>query len=99
MARRLEIREGECGVALRAKVTEEGLLIPKAVAERAFGEGSEAVEIFEEPGRLLISPAGESDEAGEEGEDPILALGEDPVEDPGTADASVNHDRYLYTGG
>jgi hypothetical protein len=30
-----------------------------------------------------------------EREDPILSLGEDPVDDEVT-DASVNHDRYLY---
>ncbi len=89
-------------MAIRARVTEEGLLIPREVAERALGEGSEEVEIFEEPGRRLISPADKSGEAGEEGadkKDPILSLGEDPVEDTEATDASVNHDRYLYTGG
>jgi bifunctional DNA-binding transcriptional regulator/antitoxin component of YhaV-PrlF toxin-antitoxin module len=90
-------------VSTKAKVTEEGLLIPKEVAERALGEGSDEVEIFEEPGRLLISPAGSTGEAGKEGADergdPILSLGEDPVEDHEATDASVNHDRYLYTGG
>ncbi len=90
-------------MAIRAKVTEQGLLIPKEVAERALGEGSNEVEIFEEPGRLLISPASGADKPGEEGadegEDPIFALGEDPVEDAEATDASVNHDRYLYTGG
>ncbi len=90
-------------MAIRVKITEEGLLIPKEVAERALGQGSEEVEIFEEPGRLLISPAGTAREAqkggaGERG-DPILSLGEDPMEDPEVSDASVNHDRYLYTGG
>ena len=79
----------------RAKVTKEGLLIPREVAERALGEGSEEVEIFEEPGRLLISPARAP---GSEGGDPILALGEDPVHD-GITDGSTNHDRYLYRGG
>ena len=87
----------------KARVTKEGLLIPREVAERALGEGSEEVEIFEEPGRLLISLPGGAGEVGGEGagerEDPILSLGEDPVEDAGATDASVNHDRYLYTGG
>ncbi len=87
----------------KARVTKEGLLIPREVAERALGEGSEEVEIFEEPGRLLISLPGGAGEVGgegaDEGEDPILSLGEDPVEDAGATDASVNHDRYLYTGG
>ena len=90
-------------MSTKAKITEEGLLIPKEVAERALGQGSEEVEIFEEPGRLLISPTdgtGQAEEVGAgKGEDPILALGEDPVEDAGATDASVNHDRYLYKGG
>lgn len=87
----------------KARVTKEGLLIPREVAERALGEDSEEVEIFEEPGRLLISLPGGANEAGREGaggkEDPILSLGEDPMEDAGATDASVDHDRYLYTGG
>jgi hypothetical protein len=90
-------------VATKARITKDGLLIPKDVAERALGEGHDEAEIVEGPGRLLISSAGESGEEGavraDEGEDPILALGEEPVEDPGATDASVNHDRYLYTGG
>ena len=44
----------------KAKVTEEGLLIPKEVADRALGKGSEEVEIFEEPGRLVVATARES---------------------------------------
>lgn len=91
-------------MSTRVKISKEGLLIPREVAERALGQGSEVVEIFEEPGRLLISTAsGTGEPAKKEGsderEDPIRALGEDPVEDPGANDASVNHDRYLYTGG
>lgn len=86
----------------KARVTKDGLLIPREVAERALGEGSEEVEIFEEPGRLLISPAGASAKAEPSviagGEDPILAMGEDPVDDE-VKDASVNHDRYLYGAG
>lgn len=87
---------------MKVKVTKEGLLIPKEVTDRL---GSEEVEIFEEPGRVLISPATASPEAslGRVGErpdgqeDPILLMGEDPVDDEVT-DASVNHDRYLYIG-
>ncbi len=98
------IREGECGMAIKARMTEEGLLIPREVVERALGEGLDEVEIFEKPGQLLISPAGDSGESGRKagpggGEDPILALGKNPVEGGGASDASVNHDRYLYTGG
>ena len=91
-------------MATKAKITKDGLLIPREVAERALGEGHDEVEIVEEPGRLLICPLGGGGEAGRkggssEGEDPILALGKDPVDDVGASDASVNHDRYLYTGG
>lgn len=86
---------------MKARITKDGLLIPKELADTL---GSEEVEITQEPGRLLIEPAGDGGEAGRaagatgEREDPILRLGEDPVEDEVT-DASVNHDRYLYTGG
>jgi hypothetical protein len=96
-------REGECGIAIRGRITKVGLLTPREVAERVFGEGSEELEISEEPGRLLISPvrrAGESRKGRtDDGGAPILALGEDPVEDAGGTDASLNHDRYLYAGG
>lgn len=88
---------------MKVKVTKKGLLIPKEVIDRL---GSEEVEIFEEPGRLLISPAEDSPapspsrlQEGPSGEvDSILSMGEDPVDDEVT-DASANHDRYLYTGG
>lgn len=83
----------------KARVTKEGLLIPREVAERALGAGSEEVEIFEEPGRLLISPTKAATGLAEGNEeDPIFAMGEDPVDDEVT-DASTNHDRYLYSGG
>jgi hypothetical protein len=72
-----------------------------------LGEGSDEVEVFEEPGRLLISSAAKGALAKPSvdrvvdrvagGEDPILLLGEDPVDDEVT-DASVNYDHYLYTG-
>lgn len=85
-------------MSTKAKVTKEGLWIPREVAERALGEGSEEVEIFEEPGRLLISPVRAPGSEGEDEGDPIFAMGEDPVDD-GVTDASTNHDRYLYSGG
>lgn len=82
---------------MRTKITEDGLLIPREIAEHL---GSEEAEISEQPdGRLLIVPAGKrvgnSSDKEVNGEDPILSLGEDPVEDEVT-DASVNHDRYIY---
>jgi hypothetical protein len=88
-------------VTTKAKVTEEGLLIPKEVTDRVLGEGSEEVEIFEEPGRLVVATAGKAGERKPAGippeEDPILGLGRNPVR-TGVRDGSTEHDRYLYTG-
>ena len=85
----------------KAKVTEEGLLIPKEVTDRALGEGSEEVEIFEEPGRLVVATTGKAGERESARispeEDPILGLGKNPVR-TGARDGSTKHDRYLYTG-
>lgn len=86
----------------KAKVTKEGLLIPREVAERALGEGSEEVEILEEPGRLVVSAAGRAADRAVDGstraEDPILGLGRNPVR-TGARDGSTDHDRYLYGAG
>lgn len=85
----------------KAKVTEEGLLIPKELTDRALGEGSKEVEIFEEPGRLVVATAGKAGERASSGspseEDPIWGLGKNPVR-TGARDGSTEHDRYLYTG-
>ena len=67
---------------MRAKVTEQGVTVPK----EWLGEAEE-VELRKEAGRILVLPVHK--------EDPILALGEDPVE-CGAPDASEAHDRYLY---
>ncbi len=96
------IREGECGMAIRARMKEEGLLIPRDVAERALGEGSEEVEILEEPGRLVVAAVGKARERASAEtspeEDPILGLGRNPVR-TGARDGSTEHDRYLYGAG
>lgn len=89
--------EGRFDPLMKPRVIEEGLLIPREVVERAL-PGSKEVEIFEEPGRLLIAPAdGAGRDQGPDGgeEDPILNLGRNPVR-TGTRDGSANHDRYLY---
>lgn len=97
----------EFTVTTKARVTKEGLLIPKEVADRALGEGSGEVEILEEPGRLLIvaeqATAGDADVAEgrtglESGDDPILGLGRNPVR-TGVRDGSTEHDRHLYGAG
>ena len=70
---------------MRAKVTGEGVLIPKRLLE-----GVEEVEIRQEQDQIHIIPmiyGGSSD--------PIFKLGTNPVS-CGAADASENLDRYLY---
>jgi hypothetical protein len=91
------ISKGKHVVAIRAKITNTGLLIPKDVAERVLGKSSE-VEIREEPGRLIVaaSTAGDLAVTGTlQAEDPILRLGKAPVR-TGTRDGSTDHDRCLY---
>jgi hypothetical protein len=68
--------------AMRTKVTEQGLLVPKELLQ-----GIDEVEIRKEQHVILIVPIQE--------EDPILQLGTQPIADEVT-DASVNHDRYVY---
>ncbi len=70
------------GIAMRTKVTEQGLLIPREMLE-----GVDEVEIRKEENQILIVPLS--------GNDPILELGVDPIDDD-VDDASVRHDRYLY---
>ena len=65
-----------------AKVTNEGLLIPKALLGSA-----EEVQIIEEPGRLVV--------VLDRSSDPIYRLGKNPVIAPET-DASTNLDKYVY---
>jgi hypothetical protein len=88
-------------VTTKVRITEEGLLIPREVTDRALGEGPEEVEIFEEPGRLVLATARKAGERASAGipheEDPILGLGKNPVR-TGARDDSTAHDRYLYTG-
>jgi virulence-associated protein VagC len=73
---------------MKVKVNEKGVTVPK----RLLGEADE-VEIRSEEGRVIIEPVRPDEH--DEGDDPILGLGEDPVscEAP---DASSNHDAYLY---
>jgi hypothetical protein len=68
--------------AMRTKVTEHGVLIPKA-----WFEGIDEVEIRREQNAIVVVPVMT--------EDPILELGRQPVT-IGVDDASTNHDRYLY---
>jgi len=69
---------------MRRKVTEQGVLIPKEMLE-----GVDEVEIRKEENEILIVPLS--------GNDPILELGVDPIDDD-IDDASIHHDRFLYRG-
>ena len=68
--------------AIRTKVTEQGVLIPRTLLE-----GMDEVEIRKENGIITVMPAAQTD--------PISHLGEHPVE-CGAPDASEQHDKYLY---
>jgi hypothetical protein len=65
-----------------AKVTEQGLLIPRSLLK-----GITQVEIRRGKNRITLVPASRLD--------PIRKLGRKPVA-CGVADASANHDHYLY---
>jgi hypothetical protein len=66
---------------MKTKVTEQGVVVPKK-----FLKGVKEVEIRKDDGVILVVPVSE---------DPILALGSQPIADEIT-DASQHHDRYLY---
>lgn len=66
---------------MRAKVTSQGILIPKQ-----WLEGVDVVEIRQERTRIVIEPVDTAD--------PILQLGTEPIV-VDVNDASVYHDRYL----
>jgi len=65
-----------------AKVTEQGLLIPRHLLR-----GIKQVEIRRGKNRITLVAARRVD--------PIRQLGRQPIT-CGLSDASVNHDRYLY---
>jgi virulence-associated protein VagC len=68
---------------MKAKVTKQGLLIPKE-----FLPGIQEVEIRQQQGTILIVPIVR--------EDPILGLGQNSV-NCDVQDAAENHDKYLYS--
>ena len=71
--------------AMKAKVTEKGVMIPSSMLPGNVDE----VEIRKEAKRVVIEPAEEAD--------PLWGLGSNPVS-CGVNDASENHDEYLYGG-
>lgn len=68
---------------MRAKVTEEGVVIPRRMLE-----GVSEVQIRREGALVLVVPV--------DARDPILDLGKQPVRDDESTDASTGHDRHLY---
>jgi hypothetical protein len=66
---------------MRARVTQSGLVIPKALLE-----GMDEVEIHQEQQKITIVPAAR---------DPIWNLGLNPL-DVNETNASEHHDEYLY---
>jgi hypothetical protein len=67
---------------MRTKVTENGVLIPKA-----WLEGFDEVDIHKEQNMIIVVPV--------QVDDPIFDLGKQPIS-LDVEDASLNHDRYLY---
>ena len=67
---------------MKTKVTEQGVIVPKK-----FLKGVKEVEIRKDNGVILVVPITE---------DPIFALGSQPITDEIT-DASEHHDVYLYS--
>ncbi|MEO7673832.1 MAG: hypothetical protein ABIU09_07125 [Pyrinomonadaceae bacterium] len=69
---------------MRTQVTENGITIPRVMLE-----GVDEVEIKQQGKYIVVIPIS--------GEDPIFRFGKNPVKDTIT-DASVNLDKYIYTG-
>lgn len=67
---------------MKMKVTEQGVIVPKR-----FLKGIKEVEIRKDNKVILVVPVTE---------DPIFALGSQPIADEIT-DASERHDAYLYS--
>ena len=67
---------------MRTKVTENGVLIPKA-----WLQGIDEVDIQQTPDMILVVPV--------PAHDPILNLGTQPIF-LDVEDASSHHDQYLY---
>lgn len=69
---------------MKIEVTEQGVVIPKSLLE-----GVKQVDVRKETDRIVVVPV--------PFEDPIFRIGKNPVKGDVT-DASVNLDKYIYTG-
>ena len=88
---------------MKAKVTEDGVFIPKSLLPDV-----EEVDIRKRNGVIEVSPVEaevplselESNPAGkgigEDGPFPLIELARNPVYDPEITDGSINHDKYIY---
>ena len=68
---------------MKTKVTKQGVVVPKK-----FLKGIKEVEIRKDNSVILVVPVTE---------DPIFALGSQPIADDNITDASEHHDAYLYS--
>lgn len=93
---------------MKAKVTEQGVIIPKSLLPDV-----DEVDIRRRNGVIEVAPVGENGNfpsrelehtpparndkgIGEIGPYPLIELARNPVYDPEITDGSVNHDKYIY---
>ena len=93
---------------LKAKVTEQGVIIPKSllpdvdVEEVLIREYNGVIEVApaDENGNFPLRELGRKFDPNRKGgipkDDPLWELGRNPVYDPEITDGSVNHDKYIY---
>lgn len=84
---------------MQAKMTSEGLLIPQE-----WLQGFVDFEIHHSEKAIVILPAKHFIETVKKAKtpfpdklDPLLMLGEEPIEEAEITDVSVNHDKYIYS--
>ena len=90
---------------MRAKVTDQGITIPKSLLPNV-----DEVDIRKRNGMIEVVPV-EADAPfiksenslkhkdkgiGEDGPFPLIELARNPVYDPEITDGSINHDKYIY---
>lgn len=91
---------------MRAKVTEQGVTIPKSllpdVDEVDIRESNGFIEVapVDKNGHVPLRQLGRRADTGRKSgiprDDPLWELGRNPVYDPEITDGSVNHDKYIY---
>lgn len=83
---------------MEARMTPEGLLIPQewlqSFVDFEIHHSDNAIVIL--PAKHLTARFKQTPLYRKPVPDPLWTLGEEPIEDSGLTDASVNHDQYLY---